>query len=610
MLNRQTQVKPRSRGELDHYLDDSDYISYADIIGFVRRYLFTIISFVVLGVVLAGLYVSSAVPLYKARAQLLIDPATTQFIQDRRTELSLDAAKIESQIAIINSDTIVGAVVDRLDLKNDPEFRGGSRSQLRRILFWNSGSSDEVIAPDPQEDLGRIATGNLRAAMDVRRSGLSYAIDIAVTTREPAKSARIANAIADAYEQDQVNDRTRSAKQWSEWLETRIHRLRGQLDEAARDLQGLKSGRGYSPTQEPGPTERPVSVAVLEATVEAYRNIYASYFQALTTAVEQQSSPVVNARIITTATPPLDKSYPRGKLIMAFGMFVGLLSGVGIGFLRASMDTSVRTSKQVKHYIGLECLARIPKIPQTISLSWAFPFIARTPSTSDRRMMFRYVTEAPFSQFAGSVTALKTALVKAGRQDGVRCFGITSALPEEGKSTLAANLASAFALSSYRVLIIDADVHNSVISQTFAPAATRGLFEVLKGEAEFKDCLITGKGAAPDVLPLVADKRTPVSYSWLSSESMLSLIKHLKEEYHFVIVDLPPLAPVADGLTISSLLDGVILAVQWGRTTRELVADVTYGLNLADANILGLVLTKVDQSAVNLRLKKAWKYYG
>jgi capsular exopolysaccharide synthesis family protein len=225
-------------------------------------------------------------------------------------------------------------------------------------------------------------------------------------------------------------------------------------------------------------------------------------------------------------------------------------------------------------------------------------------------MMFRYVTEAPFSQFAGSVTALKTALVKAGRQDGVRCFGITSALPEEGKSTLAANLASAFALSSYRVLIIDADVHNSVISQTFAPAATRGLFEVLKGEAEFKDCLITGKGAAPDVLPLVSDKRTPISYSWLSSESMLSLIKHLKEEYHFVIVDLPPLAPVADGLTISSLLDGVILAVQWGRTTRDLVADVTYGLNLADANILGLVLTKVDQSAVNLRLKKAWKYYG
>lgn len=224
-------------------------------------------------------------------------------------------------------------------------------------------------------------------------------------------------------------------------------------------------------------------------------------------------------------------------------------------------------------------------------------------------MMFRYVTEAPFSQFAGAVTALKTALVKAGRQDGVRALGITSALPEEGKSTVSANLAAAFALSSYRVLIIDADIHNSVISQTFAPTATRGLFEVLKGEAELKDCIIAGKGASPDVLPVVSDKRQPVSYSWLSSESMLSLIRHLKEDYHFVIVDLPPLAPVADGLTISSLLDAVVLAVQWGKTARDLVADVTYGLNLADANILGVVLTMVDESAVNLRLKKSWKYY-
>ncbi len=608
MLNRQTSAKPRSRGELDYVFQEPEYIRYADIVAFFRRYSFTILAFLGLGVCLAAFYISYATPLYTARAQLLIDPSTSQFIQDRRTELSLDAAKIESQIAIITSDTITGAVVERLKLKNDPEFRSGTKSVLRRLFSPASEDAPAVTQPEGGEQ-GRIAVENLRSHMDVRRSGLSYAIDIFVTTTEPEKSARIANAVADAYERDQVAARTRAARQWSEWLETRIHRLRGQLDDAARNLQSLKSGRGYSPTQDTETADRPLSVAVLEATVEAYRNIYASYFQALTNAVEQESSPVVNARIITTAVPPLGKSHPRSKLILAFGLFAGLFAGVGVGFLRLSMDSSVRTPKQVKDVIGLECLARIPRVSRSFSFSKDPPFVSRGPSTSDRRMMFRYVTEAPFSQFAGAVTALKTALVKAGRQDGVRALGITSALPEEGKSTVSANLAAAFALSSYRVLIIDADIHNSVISQTFAPTATRGLFEVLKGEAELKDCIIAGKGASPDVLPVVSDKRQPVSYSWLSSESMLSLIRHLKEDYHFVIVDLPPLAPVADGLTISSLLDAVVLAVQWGKTARDLVADVTYGLNLADANILGVVLTMVDESAVNLRLKKSWKYY-
>ncbi len=613
MLERQPALKPRARDQLDHFFYEPGYITYADIAGFVRRYFFTILGGLILGLLTALYYVWSTTPLYTAQAKILLDPKTTQIIEVKAVELSLDAAKIESQIALVTSDTIVRAVVEGLSLTRDPEFQSNPPSLFRRIMSGQisqpEGRTWENISQDEQK---LIAIEALRSKLDVRRDGLAHVLDISMISTDPLKAALIANAVAEAYEREQIDARTRSARQSSEWLETRIYRLRDKLDEAAQRLQDMKSGRDYPTAVEPGAPLEPTSIAALEATVEAYRKIYESYYQTLTAAGEQQTYPVSNARVITPASPPRGKSHPRNKLTVLIGMLTGLLAGVGLAFVRMGMDASVRTPKQIRNVIGLECLARIPRIKHALfvpSFSWKPPFISFKRKGSDRHFMFRYVTEAPFSQFAGAVTALKSAIVKAGRQDGVRIVGVTSALPEEGKSTLAVNLASAFTLSAYKVLIIDADIHNSVISQTFAPNATRGLVEILKGEASLADCIISRHGAGPDILPVVAQHKSPVSYSWLSSDSMLSLLRALKEEYHFVIVDLPPLTPVAEGLTISSLLDGVVLAVQWGRTPRDLLADVTYGLNLAEANILGVVLTKVDESAVNLRLKKSWKYY-
>lgn len=610
MLNRQTPLKPRSRGELDQFFYEPDYITYADITGFFRRYFLIILTCTLVCTVLAILYILTSTSLYQTHVKVLIDTSTTQLVRDDRNETLIDAAHMESQVALILSDSILQGVVRRLKLDSDAEFTVGDGTRWQKLRALVLGGTPPRPAPilDPAFRL-RLAVEALRGRLDVRRDGMSYVISIGVTTANAEKSAQIANAVAQAYEQEQVGAKTRAARASSAWLEDRIRSLRGKLDESARQLQDLKAGRSFPQSGQQGATEPVITVEAMEATVDSFRKLYETYLQALTKAVEQESFIFSNARVITPALPALARSFPRSKLIVIFGAFTGLLLGVGIAFLRLATDTSVRTPKQVKNYIGLECLARIPRIVRTVSLSRASPFLSVSKPSTDRRAMFQYITEAPFSQFAGAVTALKNAIVKSGRQDGIRSLGITSALPEEGKSTLSANLATAFALSSYKTLIIDADVHNSVISQTFAPDAKRGLFEVLKGEAEPQDCIVAGKGAAPDVLPVVSDKNAPVSYSWLSSDNMVALLKYLKDQYHLVVVDLPPLAPVAEGLTISGLLDSVILAVEWGKTPRDLLADVTYGLNLADANILGIVLTKVDEGAVHLRLKKAWKYY-
>jgi capsular exopolysaccharide synthesis family protein len=610
MLNRPVKPKPRARGELEHTAFEPEYIRFSDISAFFQRYSFTISGCAIATAILAAFYITSATPLYTAYTQILIDPKGNEILDDRRAELTLDAAAMESQIALLTSDTIVRAVAEGLNLKNDPEYAGASVPLLDRLkaLLGNGNASPKLQSAD-DETRTLQAVEALRNTLDVRRLGLSYVINLSVTATDPQKAARLANAMAESYEREQIIARTRAARASSEWLETRIYTLGAKLNEAARDLQNVRTGRGPAPSRNDPNAPPQDTVEVVQATVDAYRQIYESYFQALTNAVEQQSFQGSNARIITPAAIPPDRSHPRSKLIMILGIFAGLLIGIAIALLRKNMDNSVRSTKQIRNAIGLDCLARIPRVTTSFSLRRTMTSLAPKDGPAQRHALFNHVMRTPFSQFAGAVTALKTAIVKAGRQDGIQTLGITSALPDEGKSTLSANLAAAFVLSSHKTIIVDADIHRSMASRTLAPYAKQGLFEVLRGARTLSQCIVVGEDKRPDILPVVPNEHTPDSYTWMNSDQMRELLETLKESYHYIIVDLPPLTPVAEGLTMSSMLDAVLLVVEWGRTPQDLVADVTYGLNLADANVLGVALTKVDQGAVHIGLKKSIQYY-
>jgi len=597
MLNRRSPQKTGQRDDLDHFFHDPDYITFSDIITFIRRYFFTLVAGVVIGGGLAFFYVWTATPLYTARAQLLIDPTYTQVLQDKRSEVTLDAAHIQNQIEVIKSDKILRVVVEQLGLLDDPEFQPepqGDGAPERRLSDYQKR---------------RTGLAKLQSKLDVRRSGVSHVIDISVETKDREKSARIANAIANAYRKEQVQARAEAARQSSEWLESRISRLRTKLDEAASALQSFRAGRDVQPSSDDAKADGPQTIAALEATVDAYRKIYEGYYQAFTDKVEQQTYPVSNARLITPATPPLGKSHPRSKLMLAFGLFAGSLAGLGIAFLRNAMDKSTRSPKQIRERIGLECIARIPhfRLPRT-RLQKLHLKSSKVLSLQQRRQTFRHAVDNPFSQFAGSIKALRTAVSKAGGRDGIHTLGVTSALPEEGKSTLVANLAAAFALASHKTLVIDADLHNSMISETLAPAANVGLLEVLGDGVDPANCIWRGSGDVPDVLPVVLSDKTHVSYDLVGSERMTHLLQDLREDYDIILIDMPPLTPVAEGISLSGRLDGVLLAVAWASTPLDVLTEITYGLHLADANMLGVVLTKVDESAVHLRLQKTWKY--
>jgi len=619
----------RGRSAID---DPQGVVRVGDILRFVQRYFLTILSAVFVSVVVAGIYLSNAKPIYTARAQVLIDPNTQQYLRpDGVGQLSLDTAQVEGEIALLRSENIALAVIEKFDLTSDPEFQAEEASMISK-LFGNaptaSGQPSEQGSSEPGQDAAaekadeddgngpagprsfpspmmgtsgpeigetsdyaktRTALDIFLRKLDVRRVGYSYAIDISFNSVDPDKAALIANEVARAYIQDQIETVVQLARQGSNWLKAQIIEHRNYLNIAARTLRTFRAGRAVQssdadettvPLQVPSGEDPTATLEELESTVNTYQKIYEAYLQALNEAVRRQSFPVSNARIITEATRPSGKSFPRNKLVLAFGIMVGMLGGVGIAFVRMGLDRSVRSPQQIRKQIGLTCIVQIPRL-----------------KGSAAKMPLRVVHNEPFSQFSGALRTLQNAIINADKSQSTLTVGITSALPDEGKSTVAVNLGGIFEVSTGKTLIIDADIHKSTISKTFAPDSENGLVEVLNDGIAVQDCIVSSGLAVPDVLPVVASQDRFASYGLMGSEKIIKLIDDLRNHYRVIIVDLPPLHPIADALALSSRLDGVILAVEWGATPVDLLADVTHSLDTAGANILGAVITKVPASA-------------
>jgi succinoglycan biosynthesis transport protein ExoP len=229
-----------------------------------------------------------------------------------------------------------------------------------------------------------MALARYQSNLYVRRVGVSYAIEILYTSDSPELAAKIANATAEAYIQEQFAARAQAAGRSNAWLEQRIDELRTHMNDAALNAQEFRAKRDYriAPARAPArpaqdnPAEqsqkantvhRNNTIEELDATAHTYRRIYESYLGAYTESVQKQSYPVTNARVITAASPLIGQSHPKTELILALGGFAGCLLGFAIAFFRQSIDHSVSSARQIRDEIGVECLASIPLLTATTS---------------------------------------------------------------------------------------------------------------------------------------------------------------------------------------------------------------------------------------------------
>jgi len=298
---------------------------------------------------------------------------------------------------------------------------------------------------------------------------------------------------------------------------------------------------------------------------------------------------------------------------------LGLVTGLGAAFAREYLDNGLRSSDQVEKKVGIDCLGVLPTIsraqatPKELRHRWWIkkghnPRGQAQAATGDRVIStaagrYRFVVDKPFSRFAETIRSLKVASEIADSSGRTKVIGVTSALPREGKSLVAANLSEMIAVSGSKVILIDGDPRNRGLTRQLAPQAEAGLMHVIAGRAAVEELVWRDPNTNLEFLPAGSpmEASNPIGIV-----AMQKVLESMRDRYDYVIFDLPPIAPVADVKAASHLIDYFILVIEWERTSREAVIDVLNTAPLVCEKLLGAVLNNADSTV----LKRLESYKG
>jgi succinoglycan biosynthesis transport protein ExoP len=708
------------------------------ILGFVRRERLTIFGGLGIGAMLALLYLVLASPEYTSTADVLIDTRRLELFRNESVfspEQEINTGAVESQITVMTSSEVLGRAVDNLKLTEDPTFLApGLMSRIKGMFNFLDfgGAEDEADAVEIEARRRLSAVRKLRFNTSVKRVGVSYVISISYPSTDPALAARIANGIANAYIQDQLNTRSTATEFAGEWLRARLDELRKRAFEADTAVQEFRVanklidvGRGNSirrisdqqveelttqlttaqskvadaqarveqlefllasdaeivgipqelsneiiaklrqeyldaARQENEVSSRyganhitaanlrarmeeiqrsvrnelqrlvattkseltiaqareaqtrrtldsyvqesneaskaEIQLRELESTAGAYRTLYDAFLARYMQTAEQQSYRTTDARIISAATTPTNKSSPKTTLVLAAGLILGLGMGGGIAILRALLDRVVRTTHQVETLTHAPCLGILPRYERTSSKA-----VQTDLAADESRQITRTPTgvkslalDEPSSHFAETVRAIKVAVDLAGISRETKVIGMISSVPGEGKSTVSLNLAQIMGQSGKRVLLIDGDLRNPSLTRELAPRASAGLIEVMRNEAQPGQAAWRSPSNTFDFLPAVPGRVTASTSDVLASPAMNAVLTAARQAYDYVVVDFAPVLASVDVRAAAMLMDAFVMVVEWGQTPVEAVTETVNASMIIQERLLGTVLNKAD----------------
>ncbi|MGP4666760.1 polysaccharide biosynthesis tyrosine autokinase [Agrobacterium pusense] len=357
--------------------------------------------------------------------------------------------------------------------------------------------------------------------------------------------------------------------------------------------------------------ETQVQLRELQREAETYKNMYQTFLQRYQEAMQQQSFPVTEARVISKAVPPRTPSKPNKALILALFMIMGAAAGGGVAMFREFRDRFFRTGEQVRDVLGLEFLGNTPLVPNKLATDTEPRGQDGGPTVTRPTGVARYAVDHPLSSFAETLRSTRLAIdLGIAAKNGARVVGVVSALPSEGKSTISINLAQLLAAQGARVLLLDADIRNPGATRALARHATAGLLEVLLEGRSIRDALVHDEKTRLAFLPTVVKQRVPHSSELLTSAQMHRLLAEASGAFDYIIVDLPPLGPVVDARAMAGRIDGFVFVTEWGKTARRAVRNTIENEVQIRKKCLGVILNKVDTEKLKLyRAYGSSEYY-
>ena len=321
-----------------------------------------------------------------------------------------------------------------------------------------------------------------------------------------------------------------------------------------------------------------VKLQQLQRVADADRNLYNSYLSQYNDISERRTLQDASARIISPATLPRWPSSPKRKLIYVLGGALGLGGGFLLAVLLEYFRPGVRSGTEIEQSYGRPVIGVIPLVPNR-----------RFRGTSDDRLLHRMAGE-PLPYLDQAVRAMRISLELASANSKVVL--ITSALPNEGKSTAAMLLAASSANSGKKTILLDCDFHQQAVSKALQTLHRPGLSELLRGTADLEDVLTKDPATGTYLIPI--GSMVPNAADLLMSPRMRNLIAALREEFDYIVIDAPPLLPVVDALVLTTVADKILMIIEWSQTPRASISEAFKLLRPEAHRVAGIVLNKVD----------------
>ncbi|MGC1303409.1 MAG: polysaccharide biosynthesis tyrosine autokinase [Caulobacteraceae bacterium] len=338
---------------------------------------------------------------------------------------------------------------------------------------------------------------------------------------------------------------------------------------------GLEEARGVLATSK----SAQVGLDELQRNADASRTMYTSYLERFKQTSAGDALETSDAQIVSPARMPTQASSPNTKLNLVLGLLSGILLGTVGVFLLESLDAGVRTATDVEQKLNELYLGSVP-------------LVRTRPGVSPADL----VVERPLSAFAEAFRHLRVALVRAKLDQKVHTIVVTSALPGEGKTTTTLALARAASTGGNSVVAVDCDLRRRSLTHLVRPGTVEaGLVEVLAGGVRLEDALITDDKTDLKLLPVSSAKFTPREI--FGSPAMARLISELNEQFEYVILDCPPVLPIAEAKTLASLGDAVLFLTGWRKTKASAVKHALATLRNANVHVSGVALSKVNLAA-------------
>lgn len=620
-----------------------------DFLALLRRHTWLIIATIFLGTTTSVILAFSLEERYTASSTLVFERVNSRVSMTggKLEGEEVTKADIDEELAFLKSRVFVGQLADSLDLVDDPFFnpyipnrepRWGQAymQKVSRIVasYIPHGAATRKSPPATAIQREKAIT-NLISNVMLRQYPGSLEVSIRVEHPDPERAAFLANSIAESYVKYSLERKIESIDSVISRLKKRTGQLAAhiaeieqkivnhirdyQLDVGGRDNRRneilhaeLAKLRAQLALLEKAPPSNVSSISTeqtellkskiagvekeleeltmteiqrraLEQELVTNRDRYNQLVEQLMELDSQAENQAPGVRIVSRASVPLQPTYPKRKMIIASGFIGSAMLSALLALLLDGLFTRIRSEQRAMQLTGLLSLAIIPEATGRAGLKIKQPI--------------KYLKENSGSFFAEAMRSLYsvTRYSKEGCEPKILMF--TSALPDEGKSTLALGLAITAARLGLKVIVVDLDLHRCGVSKMIgAISKDVDLGNYLEGNGELSD-IIRSDPEVPGLHMIAAAPGEVPPSALLSTRRLSEMLAGLRQDYDLVIIDTPAILILNDAALLAESVDAAILVIRWGETTERALMDATARLRINHIPLIGTVLNRVKLRA-------------